>query len=281
LELPLGPTQRKEAVQSFAEDNRFAPDVSAALVALVQNFKSLGPSNASASIEELYQSDRWKRRLSAPLTLQTYVRNFSAMLPNTSISKYYAVQAAEARARAEMIVTGGRQATRRQSRGTCPYNAACNLFAEQIAEYRLTSKDILREAYRLNPTFASRPGNGAAAVNGLSQEGIIAMTSSLAARVGKKVAEVEPEEIIKFMSAEKTPVMATITSWDEERHESFDHIVVLGNPFIFHDLNGDRSVAFEVYDSNLPKDVITYIDAEILENVMVEKGLALLDSHKR
>lgn len=279
LELPLGPTQRKEAVQSFVKDENFIPDVGAALVALVQNFKNSGPSNSSASIEELYQSDRWKRRLSAPLDGQTYVRNLRALLSNTSISEYYAVQAAKARDRGEMIVTGGRQATSRQSRGTCPYNAACNLFAEQIAESRLTSKDILREAYRLNPTFASRPGHGVEAVNGLSQKDTIAMTRTLAARVGKQVAEVKPEDLIRFMSAKKTPVMATINSWNEERNQPFDHVVVLGNPFIFHDLSGERSVAFEVYDSNLPKDVVTYIDAETLEDVMVVKGLALVDNH--
>ncbi|MEK7234760.1 MAG: hypothetical protein AAB268_13165 [Elusimicrobiota bacterium] len=274
LGLPLGSEQRRDAIRLMARIRWGDATQARGIPDFLEKFKQHGPPNATADIDELYQAQVWAGRLVAvnPTLQISYHQNLSAMSPGSYTYKYYADQAREARTRGEMIVTGGRQSTRRQTRGVCPYNAACNLFAQEIAEARLTSKDILREAYLRNPTFASRPGDGASVVNGLPYEEILGMSQALAARVGAEITTVETGEIIRFMASKKVPVMVTFLSHGRTK----GHALLLGNPFVFRSPDGERSVVFETYDSNNPLDVVGYIDSETVAPLMKDRGIALL-----
>lgn len=193
---------------------------------------------------------------------------------------YHVYQEGGRRAReaGEFVRTGGAQILRRQMRDTCAL-VGCVLFADQVAQGKLKTKDFLGLALEQNPFFAGRSRNIPAGFQGLNHIQLRAVIGTLAERFGLRVTSVFLPDLVRFMEATGQPVVVGVdTGANPKTGEQTGHWLAVGNPFRFADPRSGRTeIVFETYDTNNPKGTVGYIDARTLGRLKHTMGIAVVD----
>ena len=178
-----------------------------------------------------------------------------------------------ARQEGKFIKTGGGQFMPRQTRGTCPYHATCNLFNDDIQAGRLETKDVLKQAFEYKKSFAQRAaapdGKTVLVDNGLEGSQVSELVGKMADKVGKEAVPVAPQDMVAFMRKEGKPLLVSIDTGQG------GHVMNVGNPFTKQS-NVGTEVVFQTFDTNNPTGTVGYINARTLAQLMKGDALAVV-----